>query len=85
MHLMNNPGILDKFESSQNRIARASAANQSTERLIELLYLATLSRPPTGGEVQFCRGFLTASEDTASGLSDLQHALVNSNEFLLRH
>jgi len=85
IHLLNNPVILDKIDSSENRLAHAIAAEQSTDQLIELLYLATLSRLPTRDEVQFCRGYLTASESTAAGLGDLQHALINSNEFLLRH
>ena len=85
IHLLNNPSILDKLDSAQNRLARGLAETRSTAELIELLYLATLSRFPTRDEIQFCRGHLTTSDGTAAGLSDLQHALINSNEFLLRH
>jgi hypothetical protein len=85
MHLVNNPSILQKVDSEDSRLARWIKDGKSTTELVDLLYLATVSRHPTQGELQFIQGYLTASEDTTVGLRDLQHALINSNEFLLRH
>lgn len=85
VHLINNPAILGKVDSPQSRLATWIAEGKSGPELIESLYLATLSRRPTRDEQQFGLGYITASESTAAGLHDLQHALLNSNEFLLRH
>ncbi|MBP87866.1 MAG: hypothetical protein CMJ64_14275 [Planctomycetaceae bacterium] len=85
VHLLNNPDILGKVDSPKSRIARWTDEGKSLGELIEMLYLATLSRRPNCDELQFSLGYLTASEATESGLQDLQHALLNSNEFLLRH
>jgi hypothetical protein len=85
IHLINNPNILEKIDSPQSRLGGAIEAGKDVKQLMELLYLATLSRRPTRDELQFGLGYLTASENTADGLHDLQHALMNSNEFLLRH
>jgi hypothetical protein len=49
------------------------------------MYLATLSRRPTDQERRLAESHLEAVGDRSSGLADWQHALLNSNEFLLRH
>lgn len=85
VHLINNPSILDKVDSPQSRLASWIESGKTNRELIELLYLSTASRRPTRDELQFSLGYLTASEDATAGLNDLQHALINSNEFLLRH
>ncbi|MBC8353555.1 MAG: DUF1553 domain-containing protein [Planctomycetes bacterium] len=85
VHLINNPSILDKVDSPQSRLAKWLEQGKSIPELIDLLYLSTVSRRPTRAEQQFSLGYLTASEGSAAGLRDLQHALINSNEFLLRH
>ena len=85
MHLINNPEILGKVDSTKSSLARWIDEQKSVDELIDMLYLSTVTRRPTGAEHQFALGYLTASEDTVTGLHDLQHALINSNEFLLRH
>ena len=57
----------------------------SDAELIELVYLATLSRRPTPKERELVSRHLATVKDRTAGFADLQHALVNSNEFLLRH
>lgn len=85
VHLINNPQILGKVDSNKSRLATWIDEKKNVNELIELLYLSTVSRRPTRDEQQFALGYLTASPVTADGLRDLQHALFNSNEFLLRH
>jgi len=53
--------------------------------IVEHLYLATLSRRPTAHEKELVSKFLANAKDRATGLQDVQHALLNLNEFLLRH
>jgi len=50
-----------------------------------LLYLSTLSRRPSIAEKQLATKYLATIESREAGFADLQHALINSNEFLLRH
>lgn len=52
---------------------------------MDLVYLQTLSRRPTSGERDLIRTHLSKVPDRKTGFYDLQHALLNSNEFLLRH
>jgi hypothetical protein len=52
---------------------------------VERIYLATLSRRPTARERELVAWHLAGVKDRAAGLQDVQHALLNLNEFLLRH
>ena len=85
VHLMNNAGILDRFDAASSRLGRLLVANVPTPEIIETLYLATLSRRPTDAERKLATGHVASLPNRAEGLRDIQHALINSNEFLLRH
>ena len=61
------------------------AAGKNDVEVLELMYLTTLSRRPTAAEQTAIRAHLTTVSDRAAGFHDVQHALVNLNEFLLRH
>ena len=52
---------------------------------IEQIYLATLSRRPTVGELDIATRHISKLGDRAQGLQDVQYALFNLGEFLLRH
>jgi len=52
---------------------------------VEQIYLATLSRRPTVREREVVAAHLADAKDRTAGLADVQHALLNLNEFLLRH
>ena len=50
------------------------------------MYLATLSRKPTPAERAVAVKHVAKLDgDRAAALQDLQHALINLSEFLLRH
>ena len=51
----------------------------------ETLYLATLSRRPSPDERKLAEAHVAGLPDRTEALRDIQHALINSNEFLLRH
>lgn len=84
LHLLNNAGVLDKVRSPASRLGRWLAADRPTAEGIELVYLATLTRRPTPAEGGLINRHL-ARVGREKGLQDLQYALLNSNEFLLRH
>lgn len=85
IHLLNNPNLVKRIASPKSRIGLAVAARQSPAAMIETLYLATLSRRPTDREQKVAAGYLQEQGDLAAALQDLQHALLNGSEFLLRH
>jgi hypothetical protein len=85
IHLLNNPELLNKIESPQSRLGGWLETNKTTAEIVERLYLATLSRRPTAAEQQLAADYLQTASARSTGLRDLQHALLMSNEFLLRH
>ena len=85
IHLLNNPSILDKIDSADSRLSRWLDAELSTQQVIENLYLGTLSRYPTRQESRLVLRHVREIKDRTEALRDLQHALINANEFLLRH
>jgi hypothetical protein len=60
-------------------------SGKPTADIVETLYLATLSRRPSPAERKLALGHVASLPDRSEGLRDIQHALINSNEFLLRH
>ena len=83
--LLNNPELLKKIEASESRLGRWLQTNKTNAMIVELLYLSTLSRRPTQAEQELAAKHLQTSGARSTGLRDLQHALLMSNEFLLRH
>jgi hypothetical protein len=85
LHMLNNAGVLAKVRSPDARVAGWVKAGNDDAFVVEHLYLATLSRRPTVRERELVLKHLTSVKDRTAGLQDVQHALLNLNEFLLRH
>jgi hypothetical protein len=85
IQLVNNADLLAKIESPHNRLALAAQAGKPTAALVELAFVATLCRRPTAREMTIALDHIARKADRLAGLRDLEHALINSNEFLLRH
>jgi hypothetical protein len=85
LHLLNNAGVLAKLKSPESHLGLGLRAGKETALLIEEMYLATLSRRPTQAEAAIAIRHIEQLGDRAKGLQDLQFALFNLGEFLLRH
>ena len=85
IHLLNNRDLIRNIKSPEGRVGRWMAAGKNDDEVLELIYLTTLCRRPTASELTLVRAHLASVNDRAAGFHDLQHALLNSNEFLLRH
>ncbi len=85
IHLMNNRDIIEGIKSGKSRLGQWLLAGKADDEVVELVYLSTLSRRPTTAERELVRKYLTSTGDRAAGFYDLEHALLISNEFLLRH
>ena len=71
--------------ASESRLMLLLKAEKPTSEIIETRYLATLCRRPSATELTLVKKHIAGFDDRTEGLKDLQHALINSNEFLLRH
>jgi hypothetical protein len=83
LHMLNNAGLVKKVTDPKGRVAGWLRGGGDQAAVAEKIYLATLSRRPTATERELVARHLAANP--AAGLHDLQHALLNLNEFLLRH
>jgi hypothetical protein len=54
-------------------------------RVIEQLYLATVSRRPTAREAERVLAFVGKTRNRTTAYSDVLWALLNSSEFVLNH
>ena len=62
-----------------------AAADSDDARIVEELFLATLSRFPDRGERQEALAHLRAAQDRRQAYVDLVWALINTREFILNH
>lgn len=85
LQLIGSRTVEAKISASDGRVAKLIAANVSDDAAIEELYLATVSRFPTGPEKRLAQSALRAAPDRRAGLEDLLWALLNSKEFLFRY
>jgi hypothetical protein len=85
LHLLNNAGLLEKVKSPDGRLAGWLKQGKDDGWVFEQIYLATLSRRPTAHETKLVMEYLAAAKARPAAFQDVQHALLNLNEFLLRH
>jgi len=81
LRIMNSPRLTD----GSKLIEPLNRRNVSPEKMIDSLYLATLSRHPTSEEAERVGKFLADEPDRAKGYNDLLWVLLNSGEFLHNH
>jgi hypothetical protein len=91
LNLVNGETISDAVAASDGRIAKAILAGRSDGDLVEDMYLATFSRPPTDAEREHGLKHLQGAEPgsvsrgRAARAQDLLWALVNSKGFLYNY
>jgi hypothetical protein len=85
IELFNGPSIHKKLRDPKNRFRRAIEAGQSTESVLQELYLAAVCRPPSPIEIKAMLEHCQKREDVAAGLEDVCWALINTDEFLFQH
>lgn len=93
----NDPTLAQTFEmvsgnlmtqmlgASDNRITRAIAEQKTPTVFLDELYWAALSRSPTVEELDAFLQYAKAGGDQKAVFEDITWAVLNSNEFLLRH
>lgn len=85
LQLINGPTINEKVRSGTNRLGRMLTAKSDARAIVEELYLASLSRPPSEDEIKVALEHIKKGSDPRKAWEDVQWALLNAKEFLFRH
>jgi hypothetical protein len=85
LHLQNSEGLLRKMRAGEGRLSQLLKSNRPDDALVEELFLATLSRPPSDAARAAVSKTLAAAENREEGYRDLFWALLNSKEFSFNH
>ncbi|HEY2784135.1 MAG TPA: DUF1549 and DUF1553 domain-containing protein [Fimbriiglobus sp.] len=72
------------LREKENRIGKLMAANASPTQMLDDLYVATLSRPPTASEAAGLLDYVEKAKNKRTAWEDVAWGLVNAKEFLLR-
>ena len=82
LNLVNGKTISDAVSDGNGRISKAVLAGRSDKELVEELYFAAFSRPPSAGELEKGLEYFKGGDGRASRAQDLLWALLNSKGFL---
>jgi hypothetical protein len=86
LHLMNSNRLMTKLSSDAGRAAMLAKSERTPSQIVEELYLAAYSRPPTAEEAQIAVAAFSAKDATRlTATEDILWALVNSAEFVFNH
>jgi hypothetical protein len=99
LHLLNGPLLNAKITSPDGRLAKLIRSKQSSEQIVEQLYLHTLNREPNAAERVHWRNVLEQTESVSASetesnselinvqqrLQDLFWSLLSCREFLTNH
>jgi Protein of unknown function (DUF1549)/Protein of unknown function (DUF1553) len=86
LFLMADPTLQARITPSRNRLRELLAnKNLTDEQVLEELFLATLSRPPTKREKEKALKHIQSRKDRQTGFGDTLWALVNTTEFIFNH
>ena len=86
LHLLNAPEIAGKIEHRRGRAHLLADSTLTPAKIIDELYLSTLSRYPTKKEkTLMLQAFSDASSDRSAATEDVLWSLLNSREFVFNH
>ncbi len=85
LHLMNSPEIDAKIRAREGTARRLAESDLSPDRIIEELFLGTLSRFPTLKEREAMTTIFQEAGNRRAGTEDVLWALLNSREFVFNH
>ena len=85
MHLLNGDFVNKKIEAVTGRVETLLKAKAKPEKIVEELFLVTVSRPPRADEITKAKAWLAKAPSEKEWANDLLWALLNSREFLFNH
>lgn len=85
LYFYNDQALINKITSKDGRLTKLLADVKDNGKLLDELYLLTLSRSPDQGERDRARSYLESAKTRAEGFEDLMWSLLNRREFLVNH
>jgi hypothetical protein len=85
LYRMSDPALKAKIESNTGRAFKLAKAKMDDGKLVDELFLSTLSRLPTEFEREKSVNHLKDEKDRINACQDLIWALINTREFILNH
>jgi hypothetical protein len=85
MYLLNDTDVNNKIAAESGRLAKLLEMESNDEKLIEELYLSTLSRKPKAEELDKAFDYVNRSESRTAGMQDVLWSLLNLREFVFIH
>ncbi len=85
LYFYNDKTLIGKITAPDGRLAKLLAAEADDGKLLDDLYLHTLSRLPMADEREKAFRYLRSSKARAEGFEDLMWSLMNRREFLVGH
>jgi hypothetical protein len=85
LHLMNSPEINEKIRARSGTARRLAESELPPERIVEELFLGTLSRFPAERERTAMAAVFREAGSRRAGAEDVLWALLNSKEFVFNH
>jgi hypothetical protein len=85
LHLMNSAVTARKLHDRRGRPAALAESTLGPDEILDELYLATLSRFPTGEERTLMRRAFTEARDRREAIEDVLWTLINTKEFVFNH
>lgn len=82
LHTLNGDILANKIAAKDGRVATLLAAKKPHAEIVQELYLATLARPASAGEISASEQIVAQSPSPKEGYEDLLWALINSKGFL---
>lgn len=85
LFLYNDAALVAKITAPEGRLARLLAETADDSRLLDEIYLLTLSRLPRDAERERSLIHLASAASRSEGFEDLLWSLLNRQEFLITH
>jgi hypothetical protein len=86
LHLVSGPVVSAKLRDDEGRAAKLAASDLAPDQIVEELFLATLSRPPSTPERDVLQKPIgPPGSDRRAAIEDALWTLLNHREFLFQH
>jgi hypothetical protein len=85
LYLMTDAALQAKLQAPAGRLQRLLRSGKTDEQVLQELFLATLTRPPTDAERQAFARHRGRAPDRRAAFTDTLWALLNTREFILNH
>lgn len=85
LELKNGTFVRQKLQTPDNRVGKLLARKAADADILKELFLATLSRPPLPDEAKAALAVVEKAADKRAAWEAVHWALLNTNEFFLRH